>query len=206
MNKRGRGFGGIYRRGGVLWIRYSFRGQKFRESSGSTDEAKALQLLKRRIKEMGRARFVGPAEERLRFEDLMRMLVTDYEINRRRSLDKLSCRIAHLSEAFSQVRAIDITSDRIAAYVLARQQPGDDGRCATNATINRELAALKRALSLAIRAGRLGSGPHIAMLKEDAPRQGFISHGEFSALRDSFPTTSKILPPSYICSGGESAR
>jgi hypothetical protein len=41
-----RGDGGIYPRGNVLWIAYSFRGQPFRESAHTSDEKVARKLLK----------------------------------------------------------------------------------------------------------------------------------------------------------------
>src|SRR6476660_9682817 len=42
------------------------------------------------------------------------------------------------------------------------------------ATINRELAWLKHMYSLAIKAGKLMTKPHIALLREDNARQGFF--------------------------------
>ena len=177
-----RGFGGVYLRGSTYWIRYWYRGKEFRESSGSDSEVKATKLLKERIKQMGRPQFIGPVEERVTFEDLAELVRIDYSVNQRRSADKLGCRIAHLSEAFALARAVDITADRIRAYVAERQQTG-----ATNATINRELAALKRAFNLAVEAQRLAHAPHIVMLDENNARQGFVDHAEFRALREHLP-------------------
>jgi len=42
------------------------------------------------------------------------------------------------------------------------------------ATVNRELAGLRRMFSLTVQAGKLPSRPHIAMLAEDNARQGFM--------------------------------
>src|SRR5262245_7368152 len=64
---KSRGMGRIFRRGGVWWIQYSFRGQQHRESSKSTSRAKAVSLLKRRLAEMGHGRLIGPSAERLTF-------------------------------------------------------------------------------------------------------------------------------------------
>jgi integrase len=178
-----RGFGGVYKRGSIYWIRYWHRGQEFRESSGSANQATARQLLKQRIQETGRpGRFIGPSQERVTFEDLVGMVRTDYSINRFRSAEQLACRIAHLTAAFANVRAIDITRDRIQSYIADRQQSG-----ASNASVNRELAILKRAFHLAIRAERLAHAPHIAMLAEPNARQGFVESGEFRALRAQLP-------------------
>ena len=180
MNKRG--FGSIYRRGSIYWIKYSYRGRIFRESSGSTEEPKATRLLKERIKQTGRPQFIGPTEERLTFEDLIAMLRTDYAVNGRRSASQLTSRITHLHDAFALVRVVDITGDRISAYVAERQRTG-----AASTTINRELAALKRAFTLALRAERLSHAPHIAMLEEHNARQGFLARGEFLTLMQQLP-------------------
>ena len=60
------GFGSIYKRGRVWWVRYHHRGREFRESSGSPNPAEAAKLLHKRYKEIAQRRFVGPAEDRVR--------------------------------------------------------------------------------------------------------------------------------------------
>ena len=75
-------------------------------------------------------------------------------------------------------------TDRITGYIQERQKNG-----VANATINRELAALKRMLNL----GASHEPPlvervlHIPMLKESNPRSGFFELEEFRALRDALP-------------------
>jgi integrase len=158
------------------------RGKEYRESSRSDSEAQARKLLKKRIGEVATGQLIGPSEERVSFEDLAKMLITDYEINGKRSVDSARLSIRHLREFFSLYRAIDITPDRISAYVRARQEED-----AANGSINRELAALKRAFTLATRAGKLGSAPYIPLLEENNSRRGFLDHGSFLALRDGLP-------------------
>jgi integrase len=60
---------------------------------------------------------------------------------------------------------------------------------AANATINRELAALKRMLNLGARQTppKVDRVPHIPMLKENNTRKGFFEHGDFLAFRDALP-------------------
>lgn len=64
------GTGSVYRRGNVWWIDYGFRGDRYRESSGSQRKGDAVKLLRKRMEEMGRGRLVGPDEERVTFADL----------------------------------------------------------------------------------------------------------------------------------------
>ena len=184
MSKRGSG--GLYHQGSgtIWWIRYSFRGVEHRESSGSESEVVARRLLNARIRETGRrgGKFLGAAEERLRFEDLAELLRVDYQTNEHRSLRRVDGALKHLRAYFGLDRAIDISTDRIKAYIVQRRE--DE---AANATINRELAALKRAFKIAVDAERLSRAPHIAMLEERNARQGFLEHAEFVALREALP-------------------
>jgi hypothetical protein len=131
------------------WICYSHRGTKIRLSSNSTKRSDAVRLLKAKLAEMGSGRPVIPAAEKTTFEDLAKILTDDYKANGRRSADKLEFRIAHLRAFFGMDRAIDITTDRVTAYTAHRREEG-----AANATINRDLAAVRRAFRLAYKAGR----------------------------------------------------
>jgi integrase len=151
--------GRIFKRGSIYWIAYYFRGKEHRECSRSDNENQARKLLKKRIGEVANGNLIGPSEERMSFEDLAKMLITDYEINGKRSLESVRLSIRHLRKFFGLDRAVDITADRVAKYVRERQREG-----AANGSINRELAALKRAFTLATRAGRLGSAPYIPLL------------------------------------------
>lgn len=61
---------------------------------------------------------------------------------------------------------------------------------AANATVNREMAALKRMLKLGARhePSKVARVPHIEMLKEAEPRQGFFEDIEFEAFRTALPS------------------
>jgi integrase len=177
-----RGFGRVFKRGSIYWIAYYHRGKECRESSCSESEKEARRLLKKRIGDVGTGRFTGVREDRITFEDLANAFLTDYQVNRRRSVRSARLSISHLRKSFGLERAIDITTDRVKAYARTRQQEG-----AANASINRELAALKRMFSLAVQDGRLFTIPHIPTLDEHNTRQGFIDHGAFVALRDKLP-------------------
>ena len=177
-----KGMGRIFKRGEMWWVAYSHRGHEYRESTkamGSKGETLAGKLLKKRLGEIGRGRLIGPTEEKVTFEAMATDLVNDYKTNGKRSVRSAELSVHHLRAHFTLDRAVDITTDRIRAYVADRQ-----GNGAANASINRELAALKRMFTLAVQAGRLSTRPHIPMLDEENARQGFVDHESFLALRD----------------------
>ncbi len=173
-----RGMGRVFKRGSLYWISYYHRGKEFRESSESDNESVAKKLLKKRIGEVAQGRLRGANQERATFDDLAHALLVDYQINGRRSARSARLSISHLRKFFGFDRAIDITTDRIKAYAADRQKAK-----AANASINRELAALKRMFSLAVEDGRLSHSPYIPTLEEDNARQGFVDHGAFVSLR-----------------------
>lgn len=170
------------------WIQYSARGERIRESSHSDNRAAAMRLLKLRIAEAQSGRPVGPVIERTAFEDLAQMLVDDYKANGRKSLESIVDRLKHLRAFFGDYKARDITADRITAYVAKRQKEK-----ALPSTINRELAALRRAFSLAEVAGKVARRPHFAMLQERNTRIGFFEPSQFQALIDELPAYLKAV-------------
>lgn len=173
----------VYRRGNVWWISYSYRGRKYRESSRSTRRREAERLLARRLEEIGRGRLVGPSEERLTFENLVTLVRNHYRVRGLVSLADVGRRARHLADHFARYRARDITTAAVEAYVARRIDEG-----AKPATINRELALLRRGFTLAIEAGLLGARPCVIRpLPENNARQGFVDPGDFARLLACLP-------------------
>lgn len=127
---------------------------------------------------------------RMRFEEASKDLLTDYQINGKRSHDNLKNTIIDgvLEPWFRGRRMASLTTADIRAYVADRQ-----GKGYANATINRELSALKRMFTLAIQAGRLLQRPHIPMLAEDNVRKGFFERAKFEAVRNRLPPTYQAI-------------
>jgi integrase len=61
------------------------------------------------------------------------------------------------------------------------------------ATINRELAALRRAFRLAVRGGELVAMPYVGLLRENNVRTGFFERAEFEAILKCLPA--ELHPP-----------
>ncbi len=180
--KRPRGTGSVLRMKGssVLWIKYHRNGKPIRESARTTKVKEAEKFLRGRLAAISSGTFLGPKLEKVRISELAEDLIREYRINGRKSIDDLEARWKlHLEPFFGALRAIEVTSQLVARYIDARQQEG-----AENATINRELAALKRMFNLARQSTppKVNSVPYIAMLRENNIRTGFLESKQHDSL------------------------
>jgi hypothetical protein len=168
--------GSIYLRGETLWIKYYRLGKPYRESAGTKKETEAKRLLKLREGQVEEGKFPGLQVNRTRIDNLTDGFLLDYRINDKKSIKRAELSIKHLKEFFGNCKASDITTNRIKEYITTKQA-GD----MSNASINRDLAALKRMFSLAIRQTPpiVASMPYIPMLKENNVRTGFYTYEEY---------------------------
>jgi len=169
--------GSIYRRKGspFYWISYYQDGLQKRESSGSEKVTKAKELLRKREGAIADGKPVNPKSEKIRFSDLAALVVDDYTINQYKSLEIIKARLKnHIIPAFGHRKATTITTADLTGYVIERQAGG-----VSNANVNRELSVIRRAFTLAIKAGLLFHKPYFPMLREDNARQGFFELEQF---------------------------
>ena len=172
---------GNIREGEILWIKYYRNGKPIRESTGSTKDADAKRLLKKREGEISAGKLPGIYFDRVRFDELAEDYLNDYRINGKRVDDALRYVEKHLRPFFGGMRVTEITTPRIQAYIKKRLDNG-----AANATINRTLSALKRMLNLGAKTTppKVDRVPHIHLLEENNVRAGFFEHDEYLALYD----------------------
>jgi integrase len=115
-------------------------------------------------------------------------------VNGKKSADRLQFALVHLRGAFAGQKAVCLTTARITTYMKARQQAG-----AANATINRELATLKRAFQLGLRSNMVGRVPHIALLEERNARTGFFERDQYLAVRAQLaPALQPLIDVAYL--------
>lgn len=189
MAMRKRGNGTIYLRGKIWWMQYYVRGRLMQETTGFTPKADAENLLKQRIGEVAAGRRVGP--ERATIADLCNLVVEDNRMRNLRDARHVEWRYrTHIAPALGCLLASRFGRAQVQNYVAGRRAAG-----ASNATINRELAIVRRGFTL-------GAGEDtplvqrqvvIAALQEDNVRQGFMEQEQYEKLLEELPTNLKAL-------------
>jgi integrase len=160
-----------------LWV----GGKPLKRSARTTSRAGASKQLEQWKAQIRQGTYVPDADQ-TRFDELAALLIDEYRANGRKSLGRAEAAVDHLKGFFAGWRAQAISTDRVLAYVRHRQQ-----QQAANATINRELAALKRMSRLGERAGRIVRRPFIDLLQEHNARTGFFERKECDAVLAQLP-------------------
>lgn len=191
-----RNVGEIIKRGRIYYIRYyDVRGRRRLETTKSTDRNEAEKQLRKRLSAKDAGVSPDAAIGKLTLKEATDDLLNDYKVNGRRSLHEVRRKIElHLLPYFGERRRMtSITTADMRAFIAERQreEKADDGtitkRAASNAEINRELAALRRAFRLAVRASRLVQCPHVPMLQERNTRRGFLEADQIMAICTALP-------------------
>lgn len=114
----------------------------------------------------------------VKIDTLAQLLETDYKQQQRKSWQSVKVsRLPHLTRLLASTDLRTMKQADVLAYRDTRLKEG-----ASNATVNRELAALKRGLKLAVERELLTKVAPIKLLKESAPRKGFFEYAELQEL------------------------
>lgn len=169
--------------------------KKTQEATGFTDRDAAEDLLRRRQQQIGLGVPIRLDVSGVRFPDLVELIRTNYLL-KRRNVRRLEVSLKHLMSFFQRHAATGITSEEVDRYKLQRQGEGS-----ADASINRELAALKRMFRLALKARRLLSDhvPCIEMLEEHNVRDVLITKAQMGELLKLLrPQARRIAHVTYI--------
>jgi hypothetical protein len=145
-------------------------------------------VLKRRLAEVVLNETAGISAER-NHTDLCRLLLDDYRLHKKKELKIAGWRFArHLEKTVGPIQARRATTRQFTDYIEQRREAG-----ASDATINRELAIVRRGYTLAKQQDPplVTKVPYIPKLKEDNVRQGFLEPDEYERLLEEVPLRSK---------------
>jgi integrase len=168
-------------------------GLQMPQSSKTTDYQEALDMLRRMEGKIVDG-LITTQTNKILFKELSDMLKRDYKIKGRRSESDMISRLdKHVSPFLGELKASTINAVTISQYVERRLSDN-----AKPATINRELAAIKRAYSLAKKSDIVLNTPSIEMLPEDNVRQGYFNEDHFrSCLKFANPILKDALIVAY---------
>lgn len=133
--------------------------------------------------------YIEPVNRKVTVDELYQALLDDYRNNGMASLEGAQQRwewtpkgaekpkAGRLKQRFGGLRALAISTDSLNRYVSWCREEG-----LSNATINRDLSALRRAFKLAQRAGKIQKVPNFPHLKESPPRVGFVEERDYTKL------------------------
>jgi integrase len=174
---------GAKRQSSIWWIAYYSNGRLIQEGSKTPDYGKAKDVLKKR-EGLAVDRPVKPGMQTIKFNDLADSVIDDYISHDRHTTRDVKQRFAdHILPVFGKCKASEIDTASIRKYITNRRKEG-----AEKATVNRELAAIKRAFNLGFQDERILHKPYIPMLDEkDNVRTGYFEEEQFAALLKHLP-------------------
>jgi integrase len=184
--KRERGEGHLYLRGKVYWAKFYDRGRPIRMSTGQTEETKARTFLRAKLHAIAADAFVD--DRKLRYEDLKKMYLSDYQVHERKSLrvnqkGQVSLDQVNRLELFFRGRKVSSISTRVLReYIINQRNQGY-----SNGSINRSLSALRHMFHLAKDEERLVKIPKFDLLQESAPRKGCFRRPDYAAVAVHLP-------------------
>jgi integrase len=167
---------------GIWWVRYSDGTRIRREKVGRKSAAIKL-YAKRKTEVSERKKLPENFRSVVRVKDLVSALRLSAKKKKLRDLDHIERRLdKHLIPHFGELVADDVGTDAIDGYVKKRIEAG-----AQHATINRELALLKRMFRLGHQSKpcKVDIVPTISRLVENDARSGFVEQAQYEKLKAS---------------------
>jgi integrase len=174
---------GETRKSAVWWIAFHVGGKLTRENTGTTIKKDAEKILRARTGAVDRGELLDPVALRTTLDDLAGLVATDYTNNGLASGREVTRSFERLAEHFGgDCLARKIDADGVEKYKGARLEAG-----ARPATVNRELAMLRRGLRLGVRLKKVAMRPEFSLLRESAPRAGFFEEEQRDAVVAQLP-------------------
>jgi len=193
MRRRTKGTGSVFRRGDVWYVQYTAEGRQQQTATAAASEAEARKILAARLGELAAGKRPAlPGDTTI--NDLLDLVVGDYRFRKLRSLPDLIWKSGkNVRPVLGDMLASRFTRADYRTYVEGRRRAG-----AADATINREMAWVRRGYTLAFDAEPplVDRKLKIPILKEDNVRQGFLEPARYRHLLSNLPLRLKAI---YVC-------
>jgi integrase len=140
---------GLYKRGSVWWMRFTYQGKQIKKST-ETDDKKLAQRIYDKVKgEVAERKWFEklPGEDRT-FKEMMERYMTEHSARNKapKSHNRDKSLRDHLVRSFGELTLAEITPSLISEYKTKRRDEGASPR-----TLNYELALMSHSFNLAIR-------------------------------------------------------
>lgn len=175
------------------WCKIYVNGQAVRLNTHATTERHARDFMASKEVDGKRGLPVLPKVNRKTVGELLDDVLEDYRNQGHDSLTDAEGRVRnHLRPVFGNWNAAGVTDAEVRKYVADRKAAG-----AANATVNRELALLRRGYTLNERTVTVR--PKIEMLKENNARKGFFERAQYETVRAALPCELReLLTVAYV--------
>jgi site-specific recombinase XerD len=174
---------GLFRRGSIWWFRVSVGGKLIRGSTGAEDKKLALRVFDKVKGQIAEGKWFRKLPERW-FEEMMEKFL-DEHASKKASYSTFMCHVKNMTAFFGNCSLVQITPRLINEYKNKRCSDG-----VKPATINRELATLKKAFNLAFKEWEwIESNPvsKVSMEQEDNKRDRWLTLHEEERLLKACP-------------------
>jgi integrase len=174
------------------YVKYYVHGKPVTLPAETEDYDEAVDFLRKQMACAAAQPDYTSHPQRVRMGQLFDLLLEFYRQQERRSTYDVERKIeSRLRPHFGKMKASAISSTVINRYVSSRQAKNPRPE---NATINRELAYVRRALKLGANQDPplVLRVPHFEMLPEDNVRDGTLTHDKYRVLRDALPGYARI--------------
>lgn len=180
---------GNRRKTATWFIHYYANGKPVRLPTGTEDRQEAIRILREKLAKAARYNEYSEHAELVLVNQLLDLVLDDYRFSNRSTAYDAERRIEkHLRPFFGNTKAIAFTTAAIKKYTLIR------ARQAAAATVNKELAYLRRAFRLGFQnePQLVEKVPNFRMLTVDNARSGILPHEKYRLIRDSLPSYARI--------------
>lgn len=179
---------GLYKRGKTWWLSFSCYGKQVRLSTGKDKKKSAEKVYHKVMNEVAEGKwFEKPHGENKTFSEMMKKYMDEHSIIKKRSTSRDTASLKHLLPFFEKYTLSVLTQQPalINQYKVERLKSG-----AAPSTLNRELALMKHAFSLAEREWQwVQSNPvkKTSMEKEKPPKDRWLTSDEEKSLLSVMP-------------------